>query len=753
MAENKAQLILDGDVSPLRQKLREAGRDLKKFGDDSKQSVDGLSSAVGGLSPKFAALGAVLSVGGLITFAKNAIDAADRINDLSQQIGISVPQLAGYKLAAESSGLTLDTFGNAVKRLSVYMVKHEKELAQAGITAKDVDGALAQLADRFTDMPDGAEKTAIAMALMGRTGADMIPLLNAGGEELRNMIARGRELYPVTKEMAAGADQFNDSLAELEVGTQGLTIALGNKLLPHLNRAIGLWRDNAKEIGNMKAALLGLGSLGVVGQTIAVLWANVVYVFRQVGKEIGGIAAQLAALLRGDFKGAGYIGDAMKRDAAVARKEIDDLEKRIMGLSKLPAPSKSSPDLANIQPRQPRPGDWTGVLGTGDKPAKPKKEFDLEGMRIEDAQRAERMADKELEAVRRAIEKELELRRKVAQQTLQIKLLQADALRSAEMARIDELAANSQYEVDLGQITQAQHLANLAVFNQQRLAAEQLYIDQKKELALQDPDQNPVELERIELEKQEIRQRYAQQGMDIQRQQSLESQTIWQELTDTISGLWDKGVQALMNGTLTWSNAMRAIGAEMTQWFVTNVVGKMVKEWLAGEAAKIAGKLGFVALEKALNATATATTIASKGTETTAVSSMNAVQAGTGAAASQASIPYIGPILALAAMATIFAAVSALGKKRSAAGGYDIPKGINPMTQLHEEEMVLPKKYANAIRNMTASGAGGEGEAGGATPMVVNISATDARGVRDLLLNNQQALVEALKSAQRNFER
>ncbi len=44
----------------------------------------------------------------------------------------------------------------------------------------------------------------------------------------------------------------------------------------------------------------------------------------------------------------------------------------------------------------------------------------------------------------------------------------------------------------------------------------------------------------------------------------------------------------------------------------------------------------------------------------------------------------------------------------SAAGGYDIPSGVNPMTQLHEEEMVLPAKYANAIRDMSGGG--------GATP-------------------------------------
>lgn len=67
-------------------------------------------------------------------------------------------------------------------------------------------------------------------------------------------------------------------------------------------------------------------------QTLGVVGANVAYVFDQIGKEIGGIAAQLAALASGNFREAGIIGDIMKRDAALARKDLDDIERRIMGL-------------------------------------------------------------------------------------------------------------------------------------------------------------------------------------------------------------------------------------------------------------------------------------------------------------------------------------------------------------------------------------------------------------------------------------
>ena len=40
----------------------------------------------------------------------------------------------------------------------------------------------------------------------------------------------------------------------------------------------------------------------------------------------------------------------------------------------------------------------------------------------------------------------------------------------------------------------------------------------------------------------------------------------------------------------------------------------------------------------------------------------------------------------------------------SSAGGFDIPAGVNPVTQLHEKEMVLPAQYADVIRGLANNG-------------------------------------------------
>ena len=79
----------------------------------------------------------------------------------------------------------------------------------------------------------------------------------------------------------------------------------------------------------------------------------------------------------------------------------------------------------------------------------------------------------------------------------------------------------------------------------------------------------------------------------------------------------------------------------------------------------------------------------------------------------------------------------------SAEGGYDIPKGVNPVTQLHQNEMVLPSKYADIIRNMSGNDA---------NPINVHINAIDAHSVRKLFMNEGSSIADALKAQARNFK-
>lgn len=234
-------------------------RDMGRAAHVAETQAKRMERAFGGVKTAAATLGVGLGVAAFTGFIKSSIDAADNINDLSQKIGVSVENLAGYKLAAEQSGTSLEGMGNAAKFLNKNIAENDPLLKKLGINATDANGAMVQLADVFNRIPDGAQKTAIAMQLMGKSGADMIPLLNGGGEALKGMIEQGQRLNPFTTEMARAADQFNDSLAVLQTQASGPGISLANNLLPALI-AITEGFNNAAQ---SKASFLGGAALGV----------------------------------------------------------------------------------------------------------------------------------------------------------------------------------------------------------------------------------------------------------------------------------------------------------------------------------------------------------------------------------------------------------------------------------------------------------------------------------------------------------
>jgi hypothetical protein len=101
------------------------------------------------------------------------------------------------------------------------------------------------------------------------------------------------------------------------------------------------------------------------------------------------------------------------------------------------------------------------------------------------------------------------------------------------------------------------------------------------------------------------------------------------------------------------------------------------------------------------------------------------------------------PPLAAAAAGLAFTSVIAmLGKMPSASQGFDIPAGMNPLTQLHEQEMVLPKALANPLREMLAAGGGGG--------LTVNVSAMDTQGVVDALRRGRSEVITEMNEWRRD---
>src|SRR3990172_13415835 len=181
--------------------------------DSARRSVQGLNSVLG-------TLGIGLSVAGFASLIKGSIDSADALVDLHEKTGPPIKALAGLKFAAEQNSTSLETVAMAGKKLAVTLSDKPELFARMGITAKDSTGAMIQLADVSAGMPDGVNKTALAVKLMGKNGEEMIPFMNQGSAALRDYNDKGREYSNVSEDSARQAKRFNDQLAELKTQSE-----------------------------------------------------------------------------------------------------------------------------------------------------------------------------------------------------------------------------------------------------------------------------------------------------------------------------------------------------------------------------------------------------------------------------------------------------------------------------------------------------------------------------------------------------
>lgn len=230
--------------------------------DQTGPAFESVRRGLSGVESMAGTLGITLSAVGMIAFIQHNINAADELTKLSQKTGTAVETLAGLKYAADQNGTSLESLANASKKLSASLVDQPKLFAELGVTAKDSAGAMVEMADIFAYMPDGVEKTALAVKLMGKSGEEMIPFLNQGSASLEKFIEQGKRFNPVTAESAQQAADFNDNLDALKSQSGALGVIMANSMLPTLVKISEAMKDAAADGGKLKAVWVGLGAVG-----------------------------------------------------------------------------------------------------------------------------------------------------------------------------------------------------------------------------------------------------------------------------------------------------------------------------------------------------------------------------------------------------------------------------------------------------------------------------------------------------------
>lgn len=239
-ATDKMSRIIDEAVKKSTDKLSAFERTTSKIGRSMTKAgtvMLGASAAVGG---------SILAVG------KSTADYAGDMFDMARSTGMGVESFQKIAYAAKMSGIEAE-------KVTTSFIKFDKMIVDAaggnkaymqtfkdlGIQIKDSAGNLRQpneifedVAEIFHNTKDGAAKTALAVELFGKSGAELIPMLNDGKSGLQAFYAEAERMGLVLSAEAIGkGDAFSDQLEQIGQQVKGVKLQLGTALIPALSAA------------------------------------------------------------------------------------------------------------------------------------------------------------------------------------------------------------------------------------------------------------------------------------------------------------------------------------------------------------------------------------------------------------------------------------------------------------------------------------------------------------------------------------
>lgn len=259
---------------------------------------------------------------------KIAADMGSELVDMRAKTGVSIEALSELGYAAQVSGSDLESLQGGLTKMQKKVGEAFNGVDSAAESFNDLGISVAELkslspdkqfqrvADAVADITDPAKRTAAAMDIFGKSGANLLPLLLEGGDGIDELRQKAIDLgLQIGTKDAEAAEEFGDKLDTLWKQLKGVAFTVGSALIPgasdladrlmtaatktidwvKANRELVVWV--AKIAAGVMAAGAALvvigGAMSMLGSVIGVGIAAV----SGLGAVVGTVGSVLAALL------------------------------------------------------------------------------------------------------------------------------------------------------------------------------------------------------------------------------------------------------------------------------------------------------------------------------------------------------------------------------------------------------------------------------------------------------------------------
>lgn len=299
----RAYVEIGTRLGPLQAGLRSAQAQLAAFGSSVRRIGAGITAA--------GAVAAAPLAASVAIFARQG----DEIAKAAKRTGLSTEAMSELGFAARRSGSSMEELEGGLRIMQRTIAEARsgsgaaaEALDRLGLSVGQIaslspDQQLVAIADGLASIQDPADRTAAAMAVFGRGGTALIPLLEGGSAAMAEMRRQARALgQSLGAADAKSAEDLSDAFADVREAVGGVAKVIGAALAPHLTElaekvasgisTFGRWLDqNRGLVSSISAVVAGVLAAGAVitGLGIAITVGSAA--LGGLATLLGGIAA------------------------------------------------------------------------------------------------------------------------------------------------------------------------------------------------------------------------------------------------------------------------------------------------------------------------------------------------------------------------------------------------------------------------------------------------------------------------------
>ena len=236
------------------------GKDGKEMGDKIKTGSDkgglslgelGIAAGIAGVAVKAGMALAEAAMNAARAVADGfgqAIDLGGRLTDLSSRTGESAGSLLVLERAFTNTGVSADSVGTSMNKMQKFMTDaaqggaaQSEAMQRLGLTMEDLAGKtpteqMAVFAQRISSIQDPAQRAEAAMSIFGKSGGELLPILNNFSGELQGARDQLGGMPGVMDRSSSAFDGVGDSMAAINSKIMEFAAGFLEDALPALTK-------------------------------------------------------------------------------------------------------------------------------------------------------------------------------------------------------------------------------------------------------------------------------------------------------------------------------------------------------------------------------------------------------------------------------------------------------------------------------------------------------------------------------------